>query len=91
MATTSVKMDGKGRLVVPREVREALGAQEGDVFYLEFDAIEGMLVYAPAQNPLRQRLEEGRAEYAAGLTKSLDEVAAEFGMTIDRDIATDRD
>lgn len=91
MATTSVKMDGKGRLVVPKEVREALGVQEGDVFYLEYDAGEGTLVYAAAQNPLLQRLEEGRAEYRAGLTKSLDDVAAELGLTIDRGAITGRD
>ena len=91
MASTSVKMDGKGRLVVPKDVREALGAQEGDVFYFEYDAAEGTLVYAAVQNPLLQRLHEGRAEYAAGLTKSLDDVAAEFDITIDRDAATGRD
>lgn len=91
MSATSVRMDNKGRLVVPKEVREAMGAREGDIFYLDYDVFEGLLVFAAATNPLLQRLEEGRAEYKAGLTKSLDEVAAEFGVTIDRGVAAGRD
>ena len=91
MATMSVKLDNKGRLVVPKEVREALGAQEGDVFYLDYDVFEGLLVFAAATNPLLKRIEEGRTEYKAGLTKSLDEVAAELGITIDRGVAAGRD
>jgi AbrB family looped-hinge helix DNA binding protein len=87
----SVKLDNKGRLVVPKEVREALGAQEGDVFYLDYDVFEGLLVFAAATNPLLRRIEEGRTEYKAGLTKSLDEVAAELGITIDRGVAAGRD
>lgn len=90
MATMSVKLDNKGRLVVPKEVREAMGAQEGDVFYLDYDVFEGLLVFAAATNPLLKRIEEGRAEYKAGLTKSLDEVAAEMGVTIDRGVAAGR-
>ncbi len=84
MTAVSVKMDNEGRLTVPKEARDELGIQEGDVFYFEFDTLDGMLVFAPAVHPLLQRLEEARAEYAAGLTKSLDEVAADFGITIDR-------
>lgn len=86
MATMSVKLDNKGRLVVPKEVREAMGAREGDVFYLDYDVFDGLLVFAAATNPLLQRIEEGRAEYRAALTKSLDEVAAEMGVTIDRGV-----
>jgi len=86
MATVSVKLDSKGRLVVPKEVREAFGAQEGDVFYLDYDVFEGLLVFAAATNPLLRLVEEGRAEYQAGLTKSIDEVAAEMGVSIDRGV-----
>ncbi len=82
---TSVKVDGKGRLTIPIDAREAFGVREGDVFYFDFDLVDGIMVFAPAKNPLLQRLEEGRAEYKAGLTKSLDEVAAELGIVIDRD------
>jgi AbrB family looped-hinge helix DNA binding protein len=82
----SVKLDNKGRLVVPKEVREAIGAEEGDVFFLDYDVFDGLLVFAAARNPLLQRIEEGRAEYKAGLTKSLDDVAAEMEITIDRGV-----
>jgi AbrB family looped-hinge helix DNA binding protein len=91
MATTSVKLDNKGRLVVPKEVREAMGAREGDVFYLDYDVFEGLLVFAAATNPLLRLVEEGRAEYQAGLTKSIDEVAAELGIAIDRGVPAGRD
>jgi len=85
MSNTSVKVDGKGRVTIPLEAREAFGVKEGDVFYFGFDLMDGIMVFAPAENPLLQRLEEGRAEYEAGLTKSLDEVAADLGITIDRE------
>ena len=91
MATMSVKLDNKGRLVVPKEVRDAMGAREGDVFYLDYDVFDGLLVFAAATNPLIQRVEEGRAEYKAGQTKSLDDVAAELGVTIDRGVTAGRD
>jgi AbrB family looped-hinge helix DNA binding protein len=87
----SVKLDNKGRLVVPKEVREAMGAREGDVFYLDYDVFDGLLIFFAAANPLLQRIEEGRAEYRAGLTKSLDEVAAEMEVTIDRGVTAGRD
>jgi AbrB family looped-hinge helix DNA binding protein len=91
MATASVKLDNKGRLVVPKEVREAMGAREGDVFFLDYDVFDGLLIFAAATNPLLQRIDEGRAEYKAGLTKSLDEAAAEMGVTIDRGVAAGGD
>jgi AbrB family looped-hinge helix DNA binding protein len=91
MSTISVKLDNKGRLVVPKEVREAIGAQEGDVFYLDYDVFDGLLIFAASANPLLKRLEEGRAEYEAGLTKSLDDVAAEMGIAIDRGVTAGRD
>lgn len=91
MSTMSVKLDNKGRLVVPKEVREAMGAREGDVFYLDYDVFEGLLVFAAATNPLLRLVEEGRAEHKAGLTTSLDDVAAELGITIDRGVAAGSD
>lgn len=84
MPNASVKVDGKGRVTIPSEAREAFGMNEGDVLYFDFNLVDGVMVFAPAENPLLRRLEEGRAEYAAGLTKSLDQVAAELGISVER-------
>jgi AbrB family looped-hinge helix DNA binding protein len=89
--TMSVKLDNKGRLVVPKVVREAFGAQEGDVFYLDDDVFEGLLVFAAATNPLLRLAEEGRAEYNAGLSTSLNDVAAGLGIALDRGVAASSD
>jgi bifunctional DNA-binding transcriptional regulator/antitoxin component of YhaV-PrlF toxin-antitoxin module len=71
-------------MVVPKEIRQRMCIEEGDVFYVEMNPDEGTLLYAQAENPLLRRLEEGRKEYEAGLTKSLDEVAAELGIELNR-------
>ncbi|MBZ5588097.1 MAG: AbrB/MazE/SpoVT family DNA-binding domain-containing protein [Acidobacteriia bacterium] len=62
MGTTTI--DSKGRLSLPRRIREELGLAAGDVVFVQR---EGDTVrFAKAVNPLQAAVAEGVAEYRAG-------------------------
>ena len=82
MATiTAVRADAKGRLTIPRQLRQELGIEPGDIFFL--DAEEGVLRFAKAENPFDILAEHALAEYRAGRTKSLRDFAAENNISLD--------
>lgn len=86
MATiTTVKTDAKGRLTIPRPLREGLGIEPGDTFLLEVDEERGVLHFAKAENPFDVLAEHALAEYRAGRTKDLRDFAAENGIALDDD------
>jgi len=72
-----VKIDGKGRLTVPRGIRDALGIEAGDVFFLE--RRDGVLCFAKVQNPFDGLAAEAVRAYRAGETRSLRDIAREDG------------
>ncbi len=77
----SVRVDAKGRLVIPKEAREKLAVNPGDVFYVQ---VEGSILhFAKAQNPFDALAVEAEAEYAAGRTRNLRDVAGELGVDLD--------
>ncbi len=77
----SVRMDGKGRLTLPRSVREALHAKPGDVFYLQPD--EGGLRIVKGENPFDALAEEAIREDDAGETIALDDILRREGIPLD--------
>ena len=78
--TVSIRLDDKGRLTLPRSVREAIHAQPGDVFYLEANE-NGVLRLVRAVNPFDVLAEQAIREDDAGKTISLDVIVHREGLT----------
>jgi AbrB family looped-hinge helix DNA binding protein len=84
MATDlTVKIDAKGRFIISRPVREELGIEPGDTFFLEVDDAGGVLRFAKSENPFDILAQHALDEYRAGRTKSLSGFATENGITLD--------
>lgn len=79
----TVKVDPKGRLTIPRRLREGLGIEPGDTFFVEGDEEGKILRFAKAENPFDALARHAKEEYRAGRTRSLDEVAADLGIVLD--------
>ncbi len=74
----TLRIDSKGRLTLPRDVREELELEPGDsVFYSR----EGnVLKIAKARNPFDVLGDEAIREHRAGMTRSLRDYARERGL-----------
>jgi AbrB family looped-hinge helix DNA binding protein len=79
--TVSVRLDDKGRLTLPRSVREAIHAEPGDVFYVETDG-DGILRLVRAVNPFDVLAEQALREDDAGETISLNDVLRREGISL---------
>ncbi len=77
----SVRLDDKGRLTLPRSVREAIHAEPGDVFYVEADG-DGILRLVRAVNPFDVLAEQALREDDAGETISLNDVLRREGISL---------
>ena len=68
-------IDNKGRLTIPKNVREALHIENGDVLLLKFDSENGVLQIARAiQNPIEALSKYADKELEAGRTKNIREL-----------------
>lgn len=47
----AVRIDEKGRLTLPKEVRQALGINAGDILFLKYEPLEKQIYIARAINP----------------------------------------
>ena len=81
--TTSVRLDEKGRLTIPRDVREALHLKPGDVLFMQSDSKTKTLQLGKAINPFDVLAEHATSEYGAGRTKSLRQIAEELAIDLD--------
>jgi AbrB family looped-hinge helix DNA binding protein len=82
MAVRTVKVDPKGRLLIPRELRDELGIVPGDTLFVEREFGQPVLRYAKAENPFDALAEHAEAEYRAGRTVTLEELATELGIDL---------
>lgn len=80
--STSVRVDSKGRLVIPLELRKSLGIEPGDTLYVESDG-KRILQYAKAENPFDVLVENGLAEHQAGRTRRLREIMVDCEVVDD--------
>ncbi|HQT95109.1 MAG: hypothetical protein B7Z61_08175 [Acidobacteria bacterium 37-71-11] len=71
MSATTI--DSKGRLSLPRKIREELGLEAGDVLFVQREGDTVRL--AKAVNPLGAAVAEGVAEYHAGRKIALKQLA----------------
>lgn len=68
-------VDNKGRLTIPKNIREALNIEIGDVLLLKFNSMEGILQIARAiQNPIEALSKFADKELEAGNTKNIREL-----------------
>lgn len=81
--TLMVKVDPKGRLTIPRRLREEFGIEPGDVFFVEGDEDRRVLRYAKAENPFDVLARDARHQREAGRTRDLRAFAAENDIALD--------
>jgi AbrB family looped-hinge helix DNA binding protein len=81
--TTTVKLDDKGRVSLPKKLREQAGLGPGDALFLEYDDLNNTFQLTKAVNPLEGLLQEALREYEAGETIPLRQIAEEAGIDLD--------
>ncbi len=81
--TTSVKVDAKGRLSIPRELRDELDIQPGDTLFVEREQGRPVLRYALAENPFDGLAEHAEDDHRAGHTRNLRTFSADHGIALD--------
>jgi AbrB family looped-hinge helix DNA binding protein len=81
--TVTVRVGTKGRLTIPQAVRQQLGIQPGETFFLQHE--DGVLRFAKAENPFDALADFANAEYEAGRTPNFRAVAEEMGVPIGDD------
>ncbi len=81
----TVKVDPKGRLLIPRSLRERLGIRPGDTLFVESDRDQTVLRFAKATNPFEVLAEHALDERRAGRTRGLRAFAAEHDLPLDGD------
>jgi AbrB family looped-hinge helix DNA binding protein len=79
----SIKIDAKGRLSIPVEIREELGIEPGDVFFIDADPAHGLLHLAKAIDPFDGLAAHAVEAYRAGRTRTLDEYLISQGIEDD--------
>ena len=84
MALT-VNVDSKGRLLVPQELRKALGITPGDTLIAEADEEQHVLRFAKTEDPFDVLARHALAEYRAGRTQNLRQFAAQNGIALEED------
>jgi len=75
------QFDEKGRLTVPKELREALGVTGRETVFMKI--VDGDLVIRRAINPFDVLVEEALREYREGKTQDLRSFAKEMGIELD--------
>lgn len=79
----AVKVDAKGRLSIPAEIRKKLGIESGDLYFVKADSEQATIHFAKAESPFGPIAQYAIDEYHAGRTRSLEEFAAEYGIDLD--------
>ncbi len=80
---STAKVDSKGRLLLPRKLRESLGLNTGDTLFLQYESKSGIVKLAKASNPFDVLAEEAEKEFEAGKTTALRDYAKKLGIKLD--------
>jgi len=78
-----VRVDAKGRVTLPKAIRDELNVKEGTPFFVKFIRGERVIILAPAINPFDILAEEAIEEYKAGKTTNIEEYAKSHGIDLD--------
>ncbi len=71
-ATMTARVDNKGRLSLPQDIRKMLHIETGDIFFIEADSND-VLRLAKAENPFDILARHAIQESRAGKTITLEE------------------
>lgn len=77
----TVKVDAKGRLAIPAQLRGEIDMNPGDVYFLEVE--DRVLRLAKAENPFDALARHAVDEYETGETMSLRAFARDEGVELD--------
>ncbi|HBT46988.1 MAG TPA: AbrB family transcriptional regulator [Peptococcaceae bacterium] len=78
----AVKIDNKGRVTLPKRIREALGVESGDIVFLKYDPENRQVRLARALNPFDVLAEQAIKEYQEGRTRTIEEFAREHDIEL---------
>jgi AbrB family looped-hinge helix DNA binding protein len=82
MSSHTVRVDPKGRLMIPRPLREGLGIEPGDAFFVEADEEHTILRFAKAENPFDVLARHAERERQAGRTRNIRAFALDNDLTL---------
>jgi len=78
-----VKVDAKGRITLPKTIRDELNVEDGTPFFVKFMRGKKVIILAPAINPFDILAEEAMEEHKAGKTMNIEEYAKNHGINLD--------
>ena len=78
-----VKADAKGRVTLPKAIRDELNVEDGTPFFVKFIRGERVIILAPAINPFDILAEEAMEEHKVGKTTNIEEYAKNHGIDLD--------
>jgi len=79
----TARIDNKGRITLPRSMRQTLGVDIGDTVFLKHDPQNNQLRLAPVVNPFDILAEHAIREYRDDYTKTVEEIAQEQDIRLD--------
>lgn len=82
--STAVRVDKRGRLNIPNSIRDKVGVKLGDVFLLQPEDSDLHYSKAEKENPFDFLARHAIQEYKAGRTRDIREMAAEWGVDLER-------
>lgn len=75
-----VRIDDRGRISLPKRIREAMHLESGDTLFLYQDG--DRLEVRKAENPFDVLARHAVKEYEAGRTRSIQDVARDLGVDL---------
>jgi len=78
----TVKVDAKGRVTLPKEMRRALGVDAGDVLFVKVEPETQQVRLARALNPFDVLAEAAVEDHRNGLTRSVKDFAREHKIDL---------
>ena len=78
----AVRIDHKGRVTLPKNIRQDLGVDVGDTVFLKYDPKDNQVRLAPAVSPFDILAEHAIKDYREGHTKTIEECAQEHGIRL---------
>lgn len=79
---TAVKLDNKGRVTLPKNIRKALGLKAGDTVFLKYELKNNQLLLAPAISPFDILADYAVKEYKEGSSTTIEEYAKKHGVSL---------
>jgi len=73
----AVRIDNKGRVTLPKNIREALGLETGDTVFLKYEPEKKQVRLARALSPFDVLAEHAIKEHREGRTRRIEEFARE--------------